>query len=230
MSNLLAPVIRFFSGDKALPGKVVNAMGGQVARAVLARSLYRVRSAKVSPDLQEKYAQLANEGLLLWSDYLPEAEFQQVRDEARQLQEDTAAKHKTLHHGPNDLNVVNFGPEEFKRYPAIARFYRDRRLVELMSAAERRPLGDADGTRHYENLVQGPGDEHDPETDLHSDIFFHTHKAWFYLEDVNPENGPLVVVPRSHRMTLRHLTDTYRESIGRNQGSRRVSEEQLSSY
>jgi hypothetical protein len=230
MSNLFAPVTRFFSGDKVLPGKVVNALGGQVWRSLLARGLYRTRSVNIAADLQERFETLNNEGLLLWSDFLPAEEFQQVREEAARLREDTAAKHTTLHHGPNDLNLVTYGAEEVERYPAITRFYQDRRFVELMSAAERRSLGQADGTRHYENLVQGPGDEHDPETDLHSDIFFHTHKAWFYLEDVGLENGPLVVVPRSQRMTLLHLRDTYRESIGNNKGSRRVSAEQLRRY
>jgi hypothetical protein len=181
MSNPLAPVWRFLSADKALPGKVVNALGGQVARAMLARSIYRCRSVSVSPDLQERYRELAQEGLVVWNDYLPATEFQQVRDEAMSLRVDTAAKHKMVQHGPNHLNTVTIGAEEFSRYPAIAKFYRDRRLLELMSAAERRKLSESDGTRHYENLVQGPSEEHDPETDLHSDIFFHTHKAsWLF--------------------------------------------------
>jgi hypothetical protein len=230
MSNPLTPVFRFLSADKALPGKVVNALGGQVARAVLARSLYRCRSVKISPDLRDQHRQLSEEGLLIWKDFLPAEEFQQVREEALRLPEDTAAKHKTVQHGPNLLNLVNFGPEEYARYPACAKFYRDRRLLELMSAAERRNLGENDGTRHYENLVQGSSDEHDPETDLHSDIFFHTHKAWFYLDAVKPENAPLVVVPRSQQMTLQHLRDTYRESIGTNKGSRRISASQLERY
>ena len=43
-----------------------------------------------------------------------------------------------------------------------------------------------------EHLIQGPAHESvDPESELHSDIFFTTHKVWFYLSDVRLESGPL---------------------------------------
>lgn len=99
-----------------------------------------------------------------------------------------------------------------------------------MGAVERRPLRLSQGVRQYENLKQGIGQEHDPETDMHRDIFYHTHKAWFYLEDVEPANAPLVVVPRSHRMTVFDLGDIYRDSIGSNKGSYRVPFEQKTRY
>jgi hypothetical protein len=180
--------------------------------------------------LREQSNTLSQEGLLIWPNFLKPEEFQQVCKESKSLFKNTKAKHTTLHHGPNELNLVPYGEVESDLYPSIMRFYKDRRLIELMSAAERRSLDLADGTRHYEILVQGPGEQHDPETDIHSDIFFNTHKAWFYLEDIRPENGPLVVVPRSHRMTLLHILDTYRESITKNSGSRRLSKSQLNRY
>lgn len=230
MINPIDPFVRFFSADKVLRGKVINIMGGQVLRSLLARGLYLSRSIKISDDLRQRVEILYDQGLLLWSDFLNPDEFNHVREEAKRLYDDTEVKHTTLHHGPNHLNLVSYGTSEAERYPAIARFYEDRRFVELMSAAERRILGRADGTRHYEILVQGPGEQNDPESDLHSDIFFHTHKAWFYLNDVGLENGPLVVVPHSQKMTLLHLRDIYLESIGSNKGSRRLSKSQLERY
>jgi hypothetical protein len=34
----------------------------------------------------------------------------------------------------------------------------------------------------------------DPQTELHSDIYFTSHKAWFYLTDVTLASGPLLGV------------------------------------
>jgi len=42
--------------------------------------------------------------------------------------------------------------------------------------------------------------EADPQTELHSDIFFNTHKAWLYLDDVRREHGPR----GANRQTDRH--------------------------
>lgn len=45
----------------------------------------------------------------------------------------------------------------------------------------------------------------DPQTNLHADTFHPSVKAWFFLTDVAADEGPLVYVPGSHRMTPARL-------------------------
>ena len=41
----------------------------------------------------------------------------------------------------------------------------------------------------------------DPQTDLHSDTFHPTAKAWLFLTDVGEDDGPFCYVPGSHKVT-----------------------------
>src|SRR5260370_14830925 len=45
----------------------------------------------------------------------------------------------------------------------------------------------------------------DPQTDLHTDTFHPTVKAWLFLTDVEPDAMPFVYVPGSHRLTPERL-------------------------
>jgi hypothetical protein len=53
----------------------------------------------------------------------------------------------------------------------------------------------------------------DPQTRLHADTFHPTVKAWFFLTDVGPDQGPLIYVPGSHRPTPRRLAWERRISL-----------------
>ena len=53
----------------------------------------------------------------------------------------------------------------------------------------------------------------DPQTRLHMDTFHPTMKAWLFLEDVAPDQGPFTYVPGSHRLDKRRLAWHKRRSI-----------------
>jgi hypothetical protein len=53
----------------------------------------------------------------------------------------------------------------------------------------------------------------DPQTRLHMDTFHPTMKAWLFLEDVPPDQGPFTYVPGSHRPTPRRLAWHKRRSV-----------------
>ena len=57
----------------------------------------------------------------------------------------------------------------------------------------------------------------DPQTDLHTDTFHPTVKAWLFLTDVAPDAMPFVYVPGSHRLTPQRLDWERRMSIAASQ-------------
>ncbi|MEQ1953237.1 phytanoyl-CoA dioxygenase family protein [Mesorhizobium yinganensis] len=76
------------------------------------------------------------------------------------------------------------------------------------------------------------GSKTDPQTRLHMDTFHPTMKAWFFLHDVEPGQGPFTYVPGSHRPTKRRLAWHKRRSVLASEastkgGAFRVADEQL---
>lgn len=228
MANPLRPVVRMLSGDKTVESRVLNLLGAQVLRSLLARSMYRMRSVSVDSDVQPLADELLRDGIVLIPNFLDSELFAKAVEESRRLQQDAELKQTLHHHGPNELKLSSLKTEDYSRYPAIGAFYQDRRLVQLMQVGEKRKVSHTEGGHNYEHLTQGPlNDIKDPEADLHSDIFYHTHKAWLYLDDVTEENGPLVAVKGSHHQSVKQLLHLYRESNNSNKGSRRVTQDEL---
>ncbi len=110
---------------------------------------------------------------------------------------------------------------------AVPEFFENARLSAILEAAERRPGCFGRAYQAIERLEQGCSEEHDRETDLHSDIFFTMHKAWLYLSEVTVDSPPLVYVKGSHRLSPTALAAIYRESCTSNVGSRRVDAQEL---
>jgi len=88
-------------------------------------------------------------------------------------------------------------------YSEVFKFLKNEKLKALFEAAEKRKLDFDKGkvTLLLQYLEQGY-DKHlrDPETELHADTFFNTHKAWLYMNDVEMKNAPFVFVKGSHKV------------------------------
>jgi phytanoyl-CoA dioxygenase PhyH len=225
----IGPIGRLLSQDKVVDSKVLNIMGAQVFRTLLARALYTIRRVAVTAAVAHQVADLKREGIVILRHFLPADHFERVRAECEWL--DRQRQHvATRKDGSTTLDEIALGKFSESVLPSIYQFYDDPRLRGIMAAAEQRPLGPLARYGEREYLTQGAsGDDADPQTELHSDIFFNTHKAWFYLEDVRIEDGPLVYVKGSHRLTRARLSFVYRDSWKRGPASdqsRRISAEE----
>jgi phytanoyl-CoA dioxygenase PhyH len=217
---------RIFSSDKVVSSKALNVLGAQVFRTLVARIAYNLRRIIVPPAVAGEVAELRREGIVVWRDFLPRGQFERVRAECARL-DGRRDLIERFTHGSTTLEVIELRNVSDGSLHAIGEFYDDPRLCGIFTAAEQRPLGSLAQYGKLEYLTHGePGADMDPQTALHSDIFFNTHKAWLYLHDVRIEDGPLVYVRGSHRLTLPRLLFMYRDSWTRyaaTDPSRRIS-------
>ncbi len=219
--------VRAVTSAKLVNSPVFNRMGLQVARTYVARGMYHLRRTPRHPEVEEYVDRLRRDGMVTIENFLPSDVFDAVCEESRALMDDESMVQKRMH-GPThyDIAVLNRIPAE--RRSAIGKFYADPRLKGLLECAERRSFEMECAHRCIERVRQGEETtEGDPETELHSDIFFSTHKAWLYLTDVRPQDGPLVYVPGSHRLSRVQAREIYRHSCAPDTPSRRIRQEEL---
>jgi hypothetical protein len=237
MSIRFGSVGRIFSGDKVVDSYPLNILGAQVLRTIAARLLYNSFSASyhavpasLSDITQEKVAELQREGIVTWPDFLPRDEFERVRRECFNL----IRNHSQVGvHSWGANTIENLGLREVNTDAmlSIQRLTIDPRLEGILGAAEKRPLGPLFDVAEVEHLTQGLAkDLEDPQSQVHSDTFFACHKAWFYVSDVSMEDGPLLYIKGSHKVTARRLFYIYKESCTRKPDadpSRRVTSKEL---
>lgn len=221
-----------FTDKKIIESKPLNLMGLQVLRALGARLAHRSRRFHVLSGVRHKVEQLEREGIVLCSDFLPADRFAALRNECLGL----AGLHPASYirtSGPNRDARVLVRNLDLSHLPALGSFLDDPRLKALLEGAERRFLGDLIQYAKIEHLTQGEDTgKHDPQTELHSDVFFTSHKAWFYLTDVTLSSGPLMFVNRTHLLTPGRLCRVYEHSVKRKPGddpSRRLSSREIAS-
>jgi hypothetical protein len=222
------PIARLFTKDKIVESRVLNALGAQPFRVCAARAAHLMRNARRDGIVAAALADVERDGIAVIPDFLPAERFRALRDECMGAIAEGGAT--VARHGPNTLetfDAISRGPS---RLPEVFAYLRDPRLKALFEGAERRTADMTKGTRQIEKLTQGPLGALDPETELHLDTFFNTHKAWLYLNDVERANAPFVFVKGSHRINLARLRYDYRGSLEETRsyvGSRRVTAEEI---
>jgi Phytanoyl-CoA dioxygenase (PhyH) len=232
-SFMLTTVLnKIFSDEKIIASRPLNLMGVQVLRAVGARLVHRARRIDDVPGVEDKVRLVERDGMVRWPDFLPPDQFNALRDECLGL----AGRHQASYvrmSGPNRDARVLASSLELDRVPALVRFFNDLRLKALIEGAERRRLGDLVRYAKIERLTQGEDTgKHDPQTELHSDIYFTSHKVWFYLTDVTLASGPLTFVKGTHLLSLSRLYQVYEHSVTMKPGddpSRRVKSDEITS-
>ena len=207
---------------KVVDDALLNRLGLQVLRTVVAHSAARLRRWRTDPDptIASWVRELRRSGCLELPDFLAPEAFEAVRDAARRCVDGEVPRDRR-NEGANVLEVIWRSDVPADRRADLDRFFLDPRLLRLASAAERLEVEPGGGRCFIHHLIQVAG-EPDVQASLHTDIFYPTHKIWLYLDDVREEDGPLIYYPGSHRQSLASLRGVYRSSVQGDDGSRRV--------
>jgi len=213
----LAPMwaLQLLSGSKSFAANgligspLLNWLGLHVGRKVLAHGFTGARRAVLAglapAELRERFRR---DGYLVLPDFLPPAEFESLRAEARAL---AAEDSRRLQEGDTVTELTLVDEAALARAPHLARLLEDRRFLGLtnyIGARLKHPLCQVQVLRR--DFATG---EADPQKALHSDTFHPTLKGWLFLDDVDAARGPFEYVPGSHRLTLRRLAWERRQSL-----------------
>ncbi|GAB5467190.1 MAG: phytanoyl-CoA dioxygenase family protein [Rhodospirillales bacterium] len=147
------------------------------------------------------------DGFLVIEDLLPDADFEALRAEV------LATRQPVVEHQEGDALTrhLRLDPPVLTALPAVKRLLADprwRRPLCYVAAFSVRPLLSVQSV-----FSQIEPANRDPQNDLHIDSFYCSMKAWYYLDDVPADAGPLVYVPGSQRLTKRRLAWQRRKSI-----------------
>lgn len=203
---------RFFTSRKVIRAPVLNALGAQPVRMVFARGWLRARTALMRrPDMLHIAQDVRQRGFGTIADFLPDAELAALREQCARAMAGPDPRSGLLQHGPTARYGLSVDVAA-DAVPLGQAFCSRPDLLDLLSYLEGKRIETALVNRVVERVIQGDGPVLDPETELHSDTYYSTHKLWLYLTDVTMECAPMVYVPGSQRVDRHLLAGMYRHS------------------
>ncbi len=193
--------LQIFSGAKSfeknplLGSRFLNANNLHVMRVSLAMRMAALRRRRLRSRVTAKQAEAyERDGYIRIDNFLPEAQFAQLLEE---------------------MHGSEFERVDMRQGATITR----RSMIDDQDLESRPALREARDNPEFMGLVQYVGSHAghalvtlqtvlakangnpDPQSDLHSDTFHATAKAWLFLTDVGEEDGPFCYVAGSHKMT-----------------------------
>ncbi len=199
---------KFFARNPVIGSRRLNERGLHTARVRIAHRLATTRRRRLASRLPAEDRQvLDRDGFIVKRDFLPPGLFAELVAEVRALR----APAREMLEGDTITRHIALDPSVLRQVPAARRLidmplYRD--LIFYAGAAAAAPM------IYIQTILSGARDgPPDPQTDLHTDTFHPTVKAWLFLSDVDAEAMPFVYVPGSHRLTPQRLAWERRMSI-----------------
>lgn len=207
--------VKSFRDNPVLGSQALNRRGLHSWRVVCAARLTAQRREKLRhlvPEVERRFFE--EHGYIERSDFLPPDEFRKLVAEV----EDLAAPAREMTEGSTITRRMPVPPGVLRDAPAIRAFLCDRRWSDMV-----RYVGgfDVEPVVTIQTIMATPPRtmrERDPQTRLHIDTFHSTVKAWLFLHDVRKDEGPLLYVPGSHRITKRRLAWHKRMSVVASRG------------
>lgn len=229
--------VQLFSGAKSfeknalLGSRFLNKNNLHLIRVKLAMRMANMRRRRLKsliPDyLAKAYEQ---DGFVRIENFLDEEHFQALLREIHETNFDRV----DMYQGATTTRRSMIDDVDLQNRPAVLAARESKsmlNLVRYIASHAGQPLVTLQTV-----LAKASGDQ-DPQSDLHSDTFHATAKAWLFLNDVEEDDGPFCYVKGSHKMTEQRLAweksistsiDSVENKYSR-RGSMRVSPDELSS-
>ncbi|HEY5412746.1 MAG TPA: phytanoyl-CoA dioxygenase family protein [Caulobacteraceae bacterium] len=198
-----------FRANGLIGSRTLNRLGLHVGRKLAAHGVTGLRRAALAPLVPAELRRaFRRDGYVAIPDFLPAAEFEALRAEASAV---AAAAPRKIQEGDTRTELSLVDDAALVGAPHLKRFVRDPRFLGLCNYVGSR-------LKHPFCQVQVlerdfAANQSDPQKSVHADTFHPTLKGWFFLDDVDPDKGPLNYVPGSHRITRKRLAWEYAQSL-----------------
>ena len=203
-----------FNKDYIVNSKMLNLIGIQPLRYIVAKIIYNLRGVFFLWDKSIETKNLLKNGIIIIENFLDYKEFENFKknfNEIGKIGKDESFESGDIYIQRNSIDT-NFD----NKY--INLFLKSKKILNILSAVERRDFNDSIISEitpvvWIEKLFIKKSTIHDSQKDLHSDIFFNTHKIWFYPYEVKIEDGPMAFVKKSHRFNFKRIILEYLNSL-----------------
>lgn len=197
-----------FVDNPLIGSERLNERGLHVRRVTLASDMAARRRTKLARAIDPAdLAAFERDGYVEKREFLPPDIFAALRDQllawrgpAREMvQGDTITRRYAV------------DPELLRAAPCLRAFIGDprwRALARHVASFDIEPLLYVQSILSHRHAAPP-----DPQTSLHADTFHPSMKAWLFLGDVAPDEGPLTYVAGSHRLTPERLAWEKRRSL-----------------
>jgi len=204
----LATDAKSFRDNPLIGSRRLNAWGLHQKRVLLADRMAAWRrrrmEALVSP---EQRAAFARDGFVLVPNFLPPETFEALKT---QVMEHPGAAREMVQ-GDTITRRIALDPTALRALPAARTLLKNPQwqgLIRYVGSYDVEPLV------YIQSILTHRHDAPpDPQTKLHADTFHPTVKAWLFLTDVAPDEGPLTYVAGSHRRDAARLAWEKKRSI-----------------
>lgn len=197
-----------FLDNPLIGSERLNRRGLHVHRIKLARAMAERRRARLAAAVDPAdLAAFERDGFVAKQGFLPPEIFMALRDKLLAWQ----GPAREMVQGDTITRRYAADVELLRQIPEMRVFLRDprwRALARHVASFDIEPL------LYVQSILSRRRDAApDPQTSLHADTFHPTMKAWLFLEDVGPDEGPLTYVAGSHRLTPERLAWERRRSL-----------------
>ena len=217
IKNLKDNILEIFSSKKSVNSKILNILGLQILRYILAKITYHLsdyfikkKSEEIKNYESKGYALIEN--FLTNEDYLKvKNEFEKIFDEkkiARNVYENKSENNSSI-----DYFLYEFEDNEFnkKNFYNLYKVFKSEKIINIFKSAERK--NNITLFMRLERIITKNDLKNDVNSYWHVDTYHNTHKAWIYLDDIKKENGPFNYIVGSNRFSFQRLVWEYVNSI-----------------
>ena len=200
--------IQLFSGAKSfeknlfIGNKFLNKKGLHIWRVSISQKFAKMRRRSLSHLITKKECEEYEEnGFVRIDNFLDEQTFNNLLNEIH----NNDFEREDMHQGVAITRRSMIDDIDLKFCPALKEARDDKRMINLIryiSSHYGQPLT----TLQTVLSKRSDSKKMDPQTQLHSDTFHPTAKAWLFLIDVGEEDGPFSYVVGSHKVTSHRYT------------------------
>ena len=199
---------KFFARNPVIGSRWLNEHGLHVARVSTAWRLAEARRRRLARLIPaEDRARFDRDGFIVKHDFLPKEAFRDLLAQVRTLRQPA----REMVEGDTITRHIALDPAALRCVPMARQLLQSpqyRNLVSYAGSSAAAPMVYLQTVLSH--VTRGLPD---PQTELHTDTFHPTVKAWLFLTDVEADAMPFVYVPGSHRLTAQRLDWERRMSI-----------------